>query len=372
MWVFYIAFVVLQLYFIWQMPPEWRDPKHPDFVLWGVNAIGFTSLILLITCFYRLPNGWLRQTVLYTESAYFSLLAFVAMICVFRQVTYYPLKHMHTKFAAKIFADRKLFMAIVMVCTVLFCGAGFAKMEQLEIAPYSVTIPKSCKDRTVRAALLADIHVGTGASYAQMDRMVEAVNEMDADLIILAGDIADSSSSQEDLAYLFNSISKMRSTYGVYYAEGNHEVQCHYEILPGLQAAGVTVLHDAGEYLPNGLALVGRCDSRKISVTEIRHTAGIDDASPCLVIQHRPQGLRKLAGTADLIVSGHTQDYQFPMCAFYFPLQYDVVEGMSTFGDTAAITTVGVSAWGYHCSWPSGCEVAQIDITFTGGDGNEA
>lgn len=372
MWAFYIAFVVLQLYFIWQMPPEWRDPKHPDFVLWGVNAIGFTSLILLITCFYRLPNGWLRQTVLYTESAYFSLLAFAAMICVFRQVTYYPLKHMHAKFAAKIFADRKLFMAIVMVCTVLFCGAGFAKMEQLEIAPYSVTIPKSCKDRTVRAALLADLHVGTGASYAQMDRMVEAVNEMDADLIILAGDIADSSSSQEDLAYLFNSISKMRSTYGVYYAEGNHEVQCHYEILPGLQAAGVTVLHDAGVYLPNGLALVGRCDSRKISVPEIRHAAEIDDASPCLVIQHRPQGLRKLAGTADLIVSGHTQGYQFPMCAFYFPLQYDVVEGMSTFGDTTAITTVGVSAWGYHCSWPSGCEVAQIDITFTGGDGNEA
>lgn len=99
MWAFYVAFVVLQLYFIWQMPPEWRDLNHPDYVLWGVNAIGFTSLILLITCFYRLPNGWLRQAALYTESAYFSLLAFTAAICVFRQVTYYPLKHMHACFA---------------------------------------------------------------------------------------------------------------------------------------------------------------------------------------------------------------------------------------------------------------------------------
>lgn len=372
MWAFYIAFVVLQLYFIWQMPPEWRNLRKPDYVLWGINVLGFTSLILLITCFYRLPNGWFRQAILYTETVYFSLLAFAVTICLFRQLTYYPLKHMHAKLAAKVFADRSLFMGIVLTCTVLFCAAGIPKMEQLEVTPYSVTIAKDCKDSSLRAALMADIHVGTGASFAQMDRMVEAVNAMDADLVILAGDIADSSSSREDIDYLCASIAKMKTTYGVFYAEGNHEEQCHYEIIPGLEAAGVKVLHDAGEVLPNGLAIVGRCDSRKISVPEIRHAAGIDDASPCLVIQHRPQGLRKLAGTADLFVSGHTHGYQFPMCAFYFPLQYDVVEGMSTFGDTTAITTVGVSAWGYHCTWPTGCEVAQIDITFTGGDGNAA
>lgn len=372
MWIFAVAFIGLMLYFIWQLPPQWRDLKHPDYALWSFGLVGFVSLMVLITCFYRIPNGWFRQTVLYTESAFFCLLIFTLTVCLFRQLTYYPLQHLAVKHSklhwlVRLFASKRLFINVVLVFTVLYCAVGFYQMEQLVVTPYTLTIAKVCTDDTVRVALLADLHVGAGASDTQLNRMTEAVNAMEADVIVLAGDLADSASSLNDLEILSTALAKMKSTYGMYYAEGNHEAQCHFNVLPWLEQAGVTVLHNEAITLPNGLVILGRCDRRDVNVSAIRTVSGISKDAPCIVIQHRPQGVRKIAGMADVVLSGHTHGYQLPMCAFYFPLLFDLVEGTKAFADTQLVTTAGVAAWGYHCKWPSKCEAVQLDLVFTGG-----
>lgn len=369
MWVYFVVFLAFLFYYLWQLPMEWRNWRSPS--LWAVNLVGFSSLILLITCFYRIPNGWFRTAVMYCETVYFVLLVFTLTLGIFRQVTYYPLRHWGGKRMQRLFADRRLFMWIIAVSTVLYCGAGIYQMEHLKVTPYTVTIDKPAGD-SLRIALLSDLHMGTGASYAQLERMVAAVNNSQVDAVILAGDIADSSSSQEDLNALFDALSRMESRYGTYFTEGNHEKQCHYPVNPGLEAAGVQILHDSAVILPNGAALLGRCDDRKVPIPELRDKEGIGEDMPCIVVQHRPQGLKKLAGQADLILCGHTHGYQLPMCAFYFPLLFDPVEGWTEFGSTQAITTTGVSAWGFHCTWPSVSEIALIDVHFAGGDSHAA
>ena len=55
--------------------------------------------------------------------------------------------------------------------------------------------------------------------------------------------------------------------------------------------------------------LVGMCDKRDKSLSEIKK--GISSDAPCIVMQHRSVGYKKLSKDADLVVSGHTHGYQF-------------------------------------------------------------
>lgn len=369
MWVFYAVFTAFLIYYFWQLPPEWRKWRNAWF--WGVNFVGFAALIVLISCFYLLPNGWFRKAVLYTESAYFVLLAFTLAFGFFRQTSYYPLRHLAGKRVVRFFADRRIFMGVILACSVLYCAVGFRQMEELKLTPYEVSIDRSCEDSELRIALMADLHIGAGASYEQIERAVKLINEAQADVIILAGDIADSSSSRADLEHLCDALTRMESRCGIYYAEGNHDGQCHFDSEAMFSEIGVHILHDSAEYLPNGAAILGRCDARKTAVSEIRSACGIGEEDACIVLQHRPQGLKALAGTADLVLCGHTHGLQMPLCTLFQVLGTDLMEGVRSIGNTQYITTVGVAAWGFHCTWPSGCEVALVDVHFTGGNADE-
>lgn len=370
MWAFYVVFFAFLFYFLWQIPPQWRKFRSPLF--WLVNGVGFGALIVLITFFWRLPNGWFRQAVLYAETVYFSLLSIALTVGIFRQTAYYPMRHWAGKRVIRIFADRKLFLGIILVSTALYCVLGIRQMEQLSATPYTVTLDKACQEDSMRIALMADLHMGAGSSYAQLERLVEAINENQVDAVVLAGDIVDSSSSQADLDAFLSAVSRMESRFGIYYAEGNHEKECHFDPEPGMEAIGVHILHDSAELLPNGAAILGRCDRQKTAVEDIRQTSGIAADTPCIVIQHRPQGLRRLAESCDLVLCGHTHGYQTPLCALYFPVLFDLVDRAGRFGNMQAITTTGVATWGFHATWPSRNEVAIIDVLFEGGMQNAA
>lgn len=63
-------------------------------------------------------------------------------------------------------------------------------------------------------------------------------------LILIAGDVCDSASSVADLEYMKETLKKLSCPYGVYYAEGNHEVECRTDPEPYLLRAGITILCD--------------------------------------------------------------------------------------------------------------------------------
>lgn len=74
--------------------------------------------------------------------------------------------------------------------------------------------------------MISDFHVGAGARHSEMDQMVERVAAAKPELILIAGDVCDSASSVADLEYMEETLKKLSCPYGVYYAEGNHEVEC--------------------------------------------------------------------------------------------------------------------------------------------------
>lgn len=363
--VYFFLFVGFSLYLYWQTPPEWWKIRHTRILLSALYITGFCSLLILITFYYRIPDGFWKNLILYSETAFFSLLFIAFEVCLTRQFSYYTLRHFSSSALLRVLGSKKIFIGLVLVLTALYLAVGIYNADHLVITSYTVTIEKSCEVPSLKAVLIADLHVGAGSSPEHLDDMVQKINKEKPDVVLIAGDVSDSSSSENDLAALSRSLSQIESSFGVFYAEGNHESQTHYDPAPYLERAGVVILRDEAVELPGGIALVGQLDESEKPVSEVLKEASLSEDAPCLVIRHRPVGFSEMDG-GDLVLCGHSHGFQYPASALTFPYLYENVYGYRAFGERQTVTTCGVSVWGYHASWPSKKEIVVLTVDFTG------
>lgn len=365
MWVFYPVFAGLTAFTILQTPKEWWSSKRMRIVQTIIHVVGFLSLLLLITVFYKMDDN-ARFAVTVVATFYFVLLMTALEVSIVRLIAFYTVRHISHKGAANFFGRKRLFFILIIVLSLAQTGAGWYNVESLVITPYSMNVDKSAEVSDFRVALIADTHIGAGASKQQLDNIVSKVNSTNSDVLILAGDVVDSSTSLSDIEYLVNCLKQVNCPSGIYYAEGNHDYQCHYDIVPYLKEAGVICLKDEAYLTDKGVAILGRALNSTVSLSTVKSESSISNDVPCIAIQHGPTGLKSLSNDCDLVVCGHTHGYGKPLDAFIYPVQFDEPCGMKYIGNMAAVTTAGASAWGVRYKWPGRSDVVQIDMHFNG------
>lgn len=231
---------------------------------------------------------------------------------------------------------------------------------------YQLSVPsQQASADGMRVAVVSDLHIGGGADHAQIDRVVEMLNSNSVDLVALAGDVTDSSSSLADIEYLCQALQKIESRYGIYYVEGNHEEDGDYDVAPFLEKAGVTCLDNQALALPNNAVLIGMDNEADADIEQLVEDAGVDPSAPRMLLQHRPVHFKESAGHFDLALCGHTHGWQAPLLALVNPFIVDVTYGMRDVGQgSTAVVCAGASKWGFHATWPSLNEVAFVDLAF--------
>ena len=356
MWIGLIAVLfILAAFAIWQTPGSWWQNKVARIFVIIFHALGVASFVFLLWFYHVVENETIKNIALYIETVYFSFTVFLAILSILRFAIAYNLKDKKNSKVYRFVKNGNKFFALVAILTILFLIPGIYNANTLTTKKYNIEIENAPR---MKVAFAADLHVGAGATPAMLDKMVDLINEMNADMLLIAGDASDSSSTEKDLEYLSRALGKIKTKYGTYYCEGNHEKESYYDVLPYLKKAGVTYLHNQDITLPNGVVLVGMCDKRDKSVSEIIKNTD----SPCIVMQHRSVGYKKLSKDADLVVSGHTHGYQYPFLALTGPIVRDMSYGIKKYDKMHAIVTSGVSVWGYRAKWPSKNEVVEIDI----------
>src|SRR6185436_20479877 len=70
-------------------------------------------------------------------------------------------------------------------------------------------------------AQISDVHVGPTIRRGYVERIVNAVNKLEADVIAITGDLVDG--SVRELSSHVQPLSQLRATYGAYFVTGNHE-----------------------------------------------------------------------------------------------------------------------------------------------------
>lgn len=368
MWILMIlALALMSALTVVQTPREWLKNKLIRILFLVYHTVGITSIALILFAVYRMKDGLLREAVIWTETFYVTLTLFALLLSAVRYFGFELARHFKHRRILNILSSHTAFFVAVVLISAAYMIPSVHNATELKTAEYNIKIDKSCSSDTLSVAVVSDFHIGAGARRREMDRMAELISAAKPELILIDGDVCDSSSSVYDLEYMEKVLKRLNCRYGVFYAEGNHEAECRTDPEPYLLRAGVTVLKDKGVSLENGVNIVGRRNALKTEVKQIMEECGLDFAAPTVVLQHRTKELSGLEGTADLAICGHTHGYQFPFIGVLMPYVRDISYGRRTYGNTNVIVSAGIAEWGYRTKWPSQSEVTLINISFKGG-----
>lgn len=122
--------------------------------------------------------------------------------------------------------NAKLLFGGVLWCgIILTCVLGILHSSDLTVRRYDI-VAKDGGDRDrLRVVLLADLHMGYASAKGASKNMVRLVNEQDADIILIAGDLFDNTVEGIDRPEAVKaSLSSLKSRLGVYACWGNHDV----------------------------------------------------------------------------------------------------------------------------------------------------
>jgi predicted MPP superfamily phosphohydrolase len=164
-----------------------------------------------------------------------------------------------------------------------------------------------------RIAQISDLHCGPFASGARVDRWVARVNELDADLVAVTGDLIASGSAF--VPVVAASLGKLRGRDGVYACMGNHDYFTDgEEMVRALERAGLDVLRNRGVELRRAeetLYLAGVDDTWTHRNDLTRALAERPPGTPAVLLAHDPALFPEAAAhRVDLTLSGHTHGGQ--------------------------------------------------------------
>lgn len=200
-----------------------------------------------------------------------------------------------------------------------------------------------------RIALVSDVHLGALLGRAHTERVVAAVNALDADIVAMVGDLVDG--TVEDLGPAAEPLRGLRSRRGAYFVTGNHEYfSGHEDWIGHIGTLGLRVLRNARVEL-DGLDLAGVNDATGGSVGDPPDydlaLGGRDPARPVVLLAHQPVQAREAARRGvDLQLSGHTHGGQLWPFHYVTRMSQPVITGLGEVDGMPVYVTNGAGFWG--------------------------
>lgn len=249
--------------------------------------------------------------------------------------------------------------------------AGYLNAKIPVIREQAVQINKSLPGGSQKVVLVSDIHLGMMISNGKLKKLVETVNQQNADLILLAGDVFD-----EDLGPVIQNnmgdlLKNLRAKQGVYAILGNHEFFGNADAAQKyLENHNITVLRDSTVTLQNGITIAGREDitgqrmNGKSRKTIENLLSGIDMTKPVFMMDHQPYKLADVAQhNIDLQVSGHTHHGQMWPFNYITGAIFEISRGYGKINNTHFYVSSGYGTWGPPIRTNSRSEIIVLNIT---------
>lgn len=265
-----------------------------------------------------------------------------------------------------------LSVAIALPVTIIYMSVAYFLGTHMYKTEYNV---KSLKEvAPLRIALISDAHVGACFDGEGFSERIEEIEKQKADLLVITGDFVDDGTKKKDMVTCCEALGNIKTTYGVYYVAGNHDVGDSSkrdfdfdELIAELEKNDVHVLFDEVAEIGDDYYIVGRKDASMVRKPISELTAPLDQSKYIIVLDHQPTdyNAEREAG-CDLVLSGHTHGGQmFPIKILTGILNaYDQTYGKKTEGDTTFIVTSGIG--GLLVPYKTGTisEYCIIDIRF--------
>ena len=262
---------------------------------------------------------------------------------------------------------RMIVLCVIFLATAAIEIKGIYNFNNTEIHKYNIGISKkSGKLEYLKIALAADIHLSEITNKYFINQFIEKINSINPDIVILAGDIVESDQSNPKMKHLKEQLSNIRSKYGVYAIEGNHELYGRGSKFDFFKNSNITILRDSVIKIENSFYLIGRKDRHDRNRKSIEDLlAYTSDSLPCILLNHQPYNLEMAYNNnIDVQVSGHTHYGQlFPINLIIESL-YELSWGYKKIKNTHFFVTCGAQGWGPQVKTASNSEIMGINIDF--------
>nr|WP_295781181.1 metallophosphoesterase [Rhodoferax sp.] len=222
-------------------------------------------------------------------------------------------------------------------------------------------LPEALQGFTV--VQISDIHVGPTIKTHYLQRIVDRVNGLNANMVAITGDLVDGSVAE--LGHHVAPLAQLRSTHGSFFVTGNHEYYSGaHSWIDALRALGLKVLMnehvliqhsiDAQDPEPALMVVAGVADYSAHQFDEAHrsdpHKAianAPEHAVFKLLLAHQPRSASAAADAGfDLQLSGHTHGGQFWPWNLFVPLQQPFTAGLHKLKDLWVYTSRGTGYWG--------------------------
>jgi len=221
-------------------------------------------------------------------------------------------------------------------------------------------------------AQISDIHVGPTIKRGYLDRIVDAVNALDADLIAVTGDLVDG--SVHHLAPHTAPLARLKGRHGAYFVTGNHEYYSNaHDWIVEVRRLGLTVLlnqhvvleHDGAALLLAGVTdySAHHFDASHRSDPHAALRGAPSHVALKVLLAHQPRTATAAADAGfDLQLSGHTHGGQFFPWNFFVPMQQPYVAGLNRLHSLWVYTSRGTGYWGPPKRFGAPSEITRVRL----------
>lgn len=260
--------------------------------------------------------------------------------------------------------------------TVLCLGYGYYNIKHVVATTYDLS---SDKIDDLKIIEIADLHMSTSLDVLQLQKYCDEMSELNADLVVLTGDIFDENTPLDDMVDASKALSTIKNKLGIYYVYGNHDNGSRNfddvafgpeEIKENLEKNGITVLEDEVITLDK-INIIGRKDASfwgnnpRLETSELLAMIPEDKRDNyTIILDHQPLDLDENAALGiDLQLSGHTHGGQlFPMGIVQSLTSDTLIRGQRTIHDFTAITSSGMAGWRYPIKTGAPSEYVIINV----------
>lgn len=226
----------------------------------------------------------------------------------------------------------------------------------------------SSRTGTFRIALISDVHLGVLVGPRRLRRMVTRVRQLDADVVLSAGDLVDGQADRVSL--LVPLLDALRPRYGKFAVTGNHDYYVGIDHALDFHArAGFRVLSGTSVDVADDVSIAGVDDP---TGKRMGLSSNLDERVPLartsrnrftILLKHQPVVDSRALGLFDLQLSGHVHQGQIFPFNWLVRLAYPARTGLTRLeGGGWLYVSRGTGTWGPPMRVGAPPEITLIEI----------
>lgn len=363
-----ITFIValLHLYIGWRLVPQFD--LLPAWSL-ALGLVASTVLMPLGFLARRIRRKGLSDLVAWAGLVFMGLFSSLFVLTLLRDVLLLAMMPFGMATGAAAWSAQAVVAAAVLVTAWGYVNAR-RRARVVSVQVPIAGLPKALQGFTI--AQISDIHVGPTIKAPYLQAIVDKVNQLEADVVAVTGDLVDG--SVRDLSPHVAPLAGLRSRHGTFFVTGNHEYYSGaHAWIAELRRLGIRVLLNEHTVLQHGgapLVLAGVADytahlfdPAHRSDPQAAMAGAPADATVRVLLAHQPRSAEAAERAGfDLQLSGHTHGGQFFPWNLFVPLQQPFTAGLHRLRRLWVYTSRGTGYWGPPKRFGAPSEITRLTL----------